>query len=1166
MTRKGRAAIIVLLAVIAVFSLLPSLLSLPPVFSALRNQVAHQLPGRLEAASCSLGWMDGLHCTRVRYDDPERGLRVEADRVTGDKGILLLMAAPSYLGEITIERPTLTVLQPQPVERSRTDDDPVAQATASPNDKGASWWERLSLRLTLHGGRIVLDHGDQPARPLDAVIELTASLAQGAVNHAIHLASTRGPGFLHAKGFVNLPVTGQPLLETLVSQTEVDVKELEISDLLELAASRTAMPRGTGVLDATLRLKAAGFDDCEARGEIALRDLALTGGLLGDDHPRIDRIGFTFAGDHRPGQGWRLSSLDLLAEPARLSASGAFDGGTFSLTAKGRVNLPLLAAQAPRLLRLHQQTTITDGGADFSLDLSGDQQGAVLRADCRTDRLRLVHQGRPYAWDSPLTLLVEAERNGERTVFHALDVRAPFFDLKGSGDLESFTLKGTADLDFMSLELAKIFTFTERAKGRAELSVATGTDREKGGHLEGRLTIRDFSFARGEHVLMPPHDVHLGGRMETVEAGRFDRPPSAVSLDVTAWFGNIALKADDLRREGKGSRPNCTTRGTVDLERMSTLMRRSTTPASRPTLKGTVRWDGTGECEGSRIVVQNLHGTVDQPALTGAGHTLREPLIAFGLGGSGLVNRRRVAVRELTVAEQWPALPEESPPVFSLDLGRRLLEIRRFEWTSGQMVVETDWLLNDWRHPEAEQTIALRGEGDIAHLTGVAKSMGWLTPDIQTQGRARGAMTRQVRDLGERTDVTLEGESLVVLLGKKKLFTDPRPMITLTLQREGRGEMVKIPSIHLRTTPVRVEGAGLVAGTTPPSLELQGIFMPDINTLTPLLAPLTGRNVSLAGTRPAPFLLSLPLSLPPQSNQVMLSTELSADSLRLRGGLGLRQVSLPIDLNRGTLRVRIDGQLEGRQVSVEPHWDLVAERPTISLPAASQIFKDQPLRPSLTGGLLSDMHPLFHTLADSQGAIDLRADSFTLDPADKGGSLPSFTVAASLDRIRFKPKGVLREIFDLAGLDQEWFRCREKEMVCEGKNGRVGCTRIHLVAGETLIGVDGTIQPDGGLRYRVHLPVGEKLAAATQLVVQTKATVAAEIGGTRKAPVFDGQAFLSSLSGQLRREIEVREDQEAGSAASPPAISPPAEAPTPDAPPAAALPAAESLPADGRQP
>ena len=69
MTRKGRAAIIVLLAVIAVFSLLPSLLSLPPVFSALRNQVAHQLPGRLEAASCSLGWLDGLHCTRVRYDE-----------------------------------------------------------------------------------------------------------------------------------------------------------------------------------------------------------------------------------------------------------------------------------------------------------------------------------------------------------------------------------------------------------------------------------------------------------------------------------------------------------------------------------------------------------------------------------------------------------------------------------------------------------------------------------------------------------------------------------------------------------------------------------------------------------------------------------------------------------------------------------------------------------------------------------------------------------------------------------------------------------------------------------------------------------------------------------------------------------------------------------------
>ena len=1156
MTRKGRAIIIVLLAATTALSLLPSLLSLPPVFSALRDQVARQLPGRLEVASCSLGWMDGLHCAAVRYDDPHLGLRIEAEGFSGDKGILLLMAAPFYLGEITIDRPTLTVLPPRPVEPSRTGEGHVALDPASPKEKAASWWERLSLRLTLHEGRVVLDRGEQPAHSLDVVIELTASLAQGAVNHVVHLKSTRGSGFLRAKGFVNLPVAGQPLLETLVSQTEVDVKDLEIGDLLELAASRTAMPRGTGMLDATLRLKAAGLDDCEARGEIALRELDLTGGLLGDDHPRIDRIGFTFAGDHRPGQGWRLSTLDLLAEPARLSASGAFDDGTFSLTAKGRVNLPLLAAQAPRLLRLHRQTTITDGGADFSLDLTGGHKGTVIRADCRTDRLRLVHQGRPYAWDAPLTLQVEAERNGDRTVFHALNARTPFFDLKGSGDLESFALKGEADLDFMSRELAKIFAFTERAKGRAELSVVTGTGREKGGNLEGRLTIRDFSFTRGEHLLMPAHDVHLGGRIETVEAGRFDRPPSAVSLDMSAWFGNIALKADDMRRDWEEIGPNCTTKGTVDLERLSTLMRGATTTSSWPTLKGTVRWDGTGECEGSRIAVQDLRGTVDQAALVGAGHTLREPLIAFGLGGSGLVKRRRIAVRELTVAEQWPALPEEPQPVFLLDLGRRLLEIRRFEWTSGQTMVESDWLLDDWRQPKAVQTIALRGEGDIALLAGVAKSMGWLPPDIRAQGRARAAMTRQVRDLDDRTDVTLEGESLVVLLGKNKIFTDPRPMVALTFQREESGGMVKIPSIYLRTTPLRFEGAGLVAGTTPPSLELQGVFMPDMNTLTPLLVPLIGRNVSLAGTRPAPFLLSLPLTLPLKSSQVMLSTELSADSLRLRGGLGLRQVSLPIDLNRGTLRVRIDGQLDGRQVSVEPSWDLVADRPTISLPAASQIFKDQPLRPSLTSGLLSDMHLLFHALADSQGAIDLRADSFTMDPAETGGSLPSFTVAASLDRIRFKPKGVLREILDLAGLDQEWFRCREKEMVCEGRNGRVECTRIHLVAGDVMVGIDGTILPDGGLRYRVHLPVGEKLAAATQLVVQTKATVAAEIGGTREAPVFDGQAFLSSLSGQLRREIEVREDKEAGSAASPPADTSSADV----------SPAAEPTPVESRQP
>ena len=106
---------------------LPVLLGLRPVAALLLERLDRRLPGTLQVEGCSVGWQQPLSCRGLRWDNPQLGLRAEAAEVRGDKGLLALLLAPRYLGELTVVRPVLTLLA------ART---PAAAADAVPAPPG----------------------------------------------------------------------------------------------------------------------------------------------------------------------------------------------------------------------------------------------------------------------------------------------------------------------------------------------------------------------------------------------------------------------------------------------------------------------------------------------------------------------------------------------------------------------------------------------------------------------------------------------------------------------------------------------------------------------------------------------------------------------------------------------------------------------------------------------------------------------------------------------------------------------------------------------------------------------------------------------------------------------------------------------------------------------
>lgn len=1113
-------------AILALF-FLPALLCVPPVLRTAQRLINNQLPGTFEVQSCSLGWWQGLRCRDLKYQDPEEGVQVTAPRLTGDKGLFALLAAPSYLGEITIDQPLLSFF-PKAAAGEKTAQDAGAPA---PSDRQtvmakqggsgqAPWWERLALRLKVNKGLVMLDHGRGPGQELARDIDLNGSLVGGTINYA--LAFQSGPeqqGQLRAEGFINLPTASQSPLETLISRTDVEIKGLEIAAFLDLAASRGNFPRGEGVLDATCHLITAGIEGLELQGETGLRGLRLSGAFLGQDQPVVDHLQFKFKGNHSGQEGWRLDTLHLQSDPVWIEANGSYNHAVASLTAKGAVNLPAVAVQLPHLLALQEKTTFKEGLVDFSLNVSGTPRDLAMKADCRTGHLVVVHDTRYFSWDAPLSLVAEADRHQDKTTIRTLHAHMPFFDAQGSGGTDDFSFRATADLDRMFQELDKIFALDFHGKGQAEITGSSQVREEGGYRLDTRIGIGNFSLSRGKTPVLQPHDFLLTGEALATPSFFQDGILTTVQLDGVSWPGKLSFRGSDTERK-IGQSYACAVQGAIDLEKLSAFYWgiAGTTPSFN--LKGDLSFAGSGGWRENQLSLSALEGTINRLTVSGERYFQKEPRVIVSLANRAATGSNPVAVRDLQVAENWPDFSEKEQPVFHVDFQRHQFEVRHLTITTADATVRGNLFLGDWHQARRDVAAEISGESDAALLTTLFKAGSWFPEDMALKGRARTSLKVSAsREQEGSADLAVQVEPFELFRAKKKVVSDPRLGLSATLQGDivGDGAM-KISAFALQTTPLQVEGTGLIQRSAPATLELQGALTPDLPYLSKLLVSAIGRKVALTGKRQGNFLLSCPLKLPLDEKSITLAARLTVDSFQFQG-IGLKQLDIPLEINRGKLGIFIGGEMNGGNVSLQPQWDFGDHQSIVTLPSSSQILKNVSLQQPMIDGMLLPMHPLFGVLARPVGSVDLRLDNVTWPLVAKKGQ-PIFTATMGLGKIRFKATKGLREILDLGGFSQEPLSLKETELTCTCRDGRINCPPVHLLAGEAEIAISGSVGMDRTLDYRIQLPVTASLAAKVQLPMQEGGgAVKATIAGTLDRPSFDQRAFLELVTNQLRQAV-----------------------------------------------
>ncbi|MGE4558991.1 MAG: hypothetical protein AB7E77_02215 [Desulfobulbus sp.] len=1134
-----------LAAVTALVFSLPHLIPQSVIVSLLTRQLSRHFPGRIEVQSCSLHWSGGVRCEGVRYTDDLRAIRLQLPRIATDKGLLTLLLAPQYLGEIILDKPTLVFLPPGNGANTAQDDNPPPP----PDDRRqspASWWEQRSLRFKLQDGQILAERASGPSvRAVARKLNLSGDLSLGTINYVLDFQSGQTVGRFHAQGFLDLPVAGQPFFASLVSRSILDVRSMEIEPILELAASRFAkVPRGSGLLNGACRLRMAGIDNLEVEGLTSLNGLELSGGFLGDDRPRLQQVRLKFEGSKRPAEGWRLSQLELQSEPLNFSAHGLLDRQRIDFNGRGEADLAQLATGLPHLFAIHQQTTIHQGKLKVAFQADGEPDRINLKADCDTERLGLTQAGRPYAWDKPLSLHAAAVLRPVGLEVRRLHFQAPFLTVEGEDGPGGFALRATAELDHLCSELDKIFALDLHAKGRLKLVLDSNRIAQDQLRLTTALTIDDFAMDFSGQPLLPVHPFSVRG--ELIGRPWFLPWSGLQSLHLAAdgWPGSFSLDADQTHG---AETENCRLRTTLDLARLEQVARIARGQDNDLRVQGQLQVDTRGGWREADLQLRQLKGRLTDFALVANGSPMiREPQIALGLE-RGPLYRGLLNLGQLQVIQGDRVIVTPEPAFCRIDLQPFALDLRHLRLRAPETVLDVQGRLGRRRDGGNTPMLEIRGRGGLPLLATWWQRQGWLDGRIDAQGQAEAALIMHpaFADRPQSTQFSMTVQDLSIKQGSNPLYDDPKVVLDLELQpAEGDATTTKIPRLTVHSSLFSFSGAGLAhRRETTPLLDLQGALHPRTAAVAQMMHSLVPGEVLVKEARPGNTLLSIPLHFPVDINQVTLSGQLPLEGLRYRG-IALPALQVPVDLNRGVLGMRIEGGSNGGRVSLHPQWRPEGRNLVLGLEPDSQVLRQLPITGPVADGLLP-LFPPFGCLVEATGTIGLSVTRFSLPVGENEKKRrPDFAVVIDLEKARPLARQALKQVLETAGLGDRSLRFQERALICEGWNGSVTCAPLRLGMGGEGITLSGSRRRNGTLDYRVALPVTEQLARRAGVTVYGNFTAVADISGTQAAPVFDQARFFRGLAGQITDGLPKPLAEHEGRAGSPrngvaPAVQPP---------------------------
>lgn len=1115
---------------LGLFALLPTLLSSDRVLATVLSRInAQSGASSLKIANCDIGWLQGLVCSDVDYLDPERGLELKIDQVRGSQGLLALLAAPKNLGTLRVRQPVVTItnqaadtpLSPgtasSPTSDTEQKETKKSRSTApTPDQTAPPFWDALVVSLVVEEGRvIILGQGDASSGE-GGIFSGTSALAAGTVKYSLQWLAAGDNGKLLANGFVNLPARRFNILETLVARIELQISDLQLAPLLAIAARQTEVPNGSGLLNGELTITGGGTDNLDIVGNLDCTDLELSGGFLGADHPRFQKLSLGIDGSKKGRDDWRIARFDLEGDPGRISALGEYGRKRGRVGITGSIHLPVLFTRLPHIFHVQQGASLARGELKISAELSRQGSQQYFTADAAVAVLQGVLNKQPFTLQQPLTLTLAGEQAGGMLRVKQLDLTTPFLKAEGKGTRRDFSLQAETDLEAASLELGKLFVLPWTGRGKLELQASSRLMKESRYGIDLQAKSSNLILAKDGQVILPEHPLSVNGRLTLPETWMQGRETGDLQLEGTAWPGTFLIRAQELKRTGTFITTGYDLTTRLNLERLTGLLHNLRLLPPQVILTGDLNGSAAGFVTKTQVALRELNIRANDFMYKQGKTVVENTNIVLQAKRPPMDDNSPVGIRKLSVAQNKTSWQNRGFGLTSFDWSNRKLSVRDLQFRSAPVDFDVkELVIEDLKQSLHSWHAELQGRADTAALRELFSGYSDGMQGMLISGQSRFVLSADQQP--GKPAVSLDLDIPACRLEKDgKIFFDGEE-VRLSTRVTGlltKGD-VKIDTLDFSSPPVSLQAAGMLHRAGGPRLVLEGEQKVDFSWVGSLMAALTGKDIEMRGSRREHFSLDTPLTKE-GLNTAALTTEFQVDGL-VWSGVEAERISLPLKLEECVLNSGIHGALNGGRLDVDGTYGINAEPPNITLPSGARILSGVELDRTLTKAVLEKIHPLFGLLTAPRGTIDARMDEFYWPVAAGGAEQAKFTTVFDVSKIELESRGVLKDVLVLVKLADQPLTLKESEITCTGKQGRISCTPLHILVADSVMTISGSVGMDQSLEYLLEVPVTEKLVGREGFRVLGGATIKVPLRGTLKDPELNKKMISEAIADLARQ-------------------------------------------------
>ncbi len=1112
------------LAVLVFIYFLPTLLSSDFILRKGLARINAQPGLSVNIQDCNIGWKQGLTCSGVEYSDVERGYSLTAKQVIGSQGVLALVAAPKNIGTFLVQHPVVTFIQQSKKDTLPSGGDPSSAAVTEKSPKSAEkspstysdtnkapFWDTLAVTLEVKEGQVVIQGQEADATALDGTFSSSFALAAGTVQYDLQWLAGDEQGELLAEGYVNLPARRHNIFETLVARMQLQVSKLQISPLLTaIAALKTNVPTGSGQVNGRLTVTGAGFDSLDVVGRLQCTDVELSGGVLGQDHPRLDNVSLEVDGSKKGEKLWRIADLALNGDFGKVSAKGAFDRDVGQVSFTGNLQIPVLLAQLPQLLRVHQKTSVSKGELNFVAELDSEGPRQHLTTDATVDSLQGVHQKRPFSWEKAAALTLAAEHSENGIDVEELQLDSSFLQVNGKGNLKELTFQVDADLDKASQELSKLFTLQWSGSGRLSLQGSSRIHDENRYGIDFQVESPELTLRKEGQVVLPKHPLHIKGKLNAPAEWLRSKGTADLQLDGAAGPGTFTLHAGELQRLTTSFTGNYELSSQLHLPLITDLLHNLQVMPEESSLAGEVQLAAAGFLTENQVVLRDLDLLANDFYFFHEGIAIEEDEFILHTSRPAMEGKVPVGIRKLQVAEDLLSWQDKGSGLSAFDWMKRQLFVRDMELRSALSDLDIkELIVADLHKPLQSWRAELQGQAYFVGISTLLRDTAILSPDLNIAGQGRFVLLADQLQAPHELSFDLDIPRFSLALEDRALIADgPVDLSTRLSGLLTEGDL-QIEHLELNSPPLALQAKGTLLRTEKKRLLLNGEQTVDFSKINRVLSELTGTTVTLQGRAKNPFALTIPLT-PETLATGSFSSTLQVDSLNWTG-ITVEQLSLPVSLEAGALHGGGHGKLNGGHLDVDGSYLLSEKPPHIAIPPG-QVLRDVQLDQSLSEGILAKIHPLFGVLARPTGMLSGRLDTFYWPVVENSTQQAKFTTVFDTSAIQLVSHGVLQEILALLQVSEQALTLKESEVTCSGVQGRISCTPLQISVAESEMTISGSIGMDQTLVYLLVVPVTKQLVGREGYRLLEGTTIKIPLRGTLGDPSFNKNLISEAIS------------------------------------------------------